>query len=190
MKKLFQAAAFCIILTPIAAGAAWWGDDAPPPSTCGAGVTFETAFSTSDKVAPLVIKAIASAKKSIRISVRSFISKPVSEALVQAGRAGRDVKIIVDRKSNQNGYSNVSFLQIMGYNPHAAKIDESLHAAYIVIDDTDIVLGNIASLQDVDEEKKNPVSVLVIHNAPELAKKYLANWQAMWDVSEEMKKDK
>ena len=178
-----------VLMMPIAADAALFGDDSSP-CISAAGTTYETAFSNSVSMAPLVIQEIASAKKSIRVSARHFNSKAVSIALVQATRAGKDLKIVLDEKLNNNDYSSAAFLRSMSMPPHVLKNHDNMYLDYMVIDENDIVLGNIAGLNDAEAEKKNPSSVLVIHNAPELAKQYLTNWKAMWDSSEEMKRAK
>jgi len=183
-------AVLSLLALPLAAQASLFTED-PVPAISGLGASFDTAFSTSEDVTLPVVKAIGNAQKSIRVSAREFISKPVAEALFRAARAKKDVKIVLDKKSNvATGYTAALFLQTMGYPPHVTKNMDTLYANYIVIDDSDVIVGNIGAITDVDMGKKNPASVLVIHNAPELAKKYLANWQALWDASEEMKKEK
>jgi phosphatidylserine/phosphatidylglycerophosphate/cardiolipin synthase-like enzyme len=175
----------------MAAGASFLEEDAAPAPVDAAGATFETAFSPAGTLSPLVVKEIASARKSIRVAARQFTSKPVSEALYKVAHSGgMDVKILLSRKSNQNPYSAAQFLITMGFPPHATGDEDSLYADYIVIDDRDVVLGNIAGFADEDEEKKNVASVLVIHNTPVLAKQYLTQWQTLWNASTEMKKEK
>jgi hypothetical protein len=178
-----------IVMAPIAADAALFGDD---QSVCvnASGASYETAFSNNKSMAPTVVSEIASAKKSIRVAARHFNSKSVSIALVQAARGGKDLKIVLDEKLNNNDYSSAAFLRSMSMPPHVLKHYDNMYLDFIVIDENDVVLGNIAGLADADAEKKNPSSVLVMHNVPELAKQYLANWNTMWDSSEEMKKAK
>jgi phosphatidylserine/phosphatidylglycerophosphate/cardiolipin synthase-like enzyme len=170
------------------AQAFFFDDDTQSEQTASAGASFEPVFSSSGVPSAAVEKAILSAKKSIRISARKFTSKPVAEAIVKALRAGIDIEIVLDSQTNQNIDSAGPFLMKMNFTPHITKGENSIYEGYIVIDEKDIVLGNFAALPDEVEEKKNADSVLVIHNAPELAQKYLTNWQTLWEDSEAMKK--
>jgi phosphatidylserine/phosphatidylglycerophosphate/cardiolipin synthase-like enzyme len=175
---------------PVAAFAGFFGDDAPVPAIAAPGVSFETAFSPAGALSPLVVKELSSAKKSVRVAARDFMSKPVSESLFHLTRAGMDVKVVLNRKTNSTGYSAAQFLFTMSCPPHLTRAADALHADYIVVDERDIILGNIAGFNDEEDEKKNMASVLVIHDAPDLAKQYLAHWQTLWDASDEMKKEK
>jgi phosphatidylserine/phosphatidylglycerophosphate/cardiolipin synthase-like enzyme len=182
---------FAVLLTlPVTAGASFFSEDAPPPPMSAAGATFETAFSPAGAVSPAVVKALAGAGKSIRVSAREFTSKPVSEALVKAARAGRDVKVVLSRKNNLSPLSAAQFLLTMSYPPHLTISDDSLYTDYIVIDERDVILGDIAGFTDEEEEKKHAANVIIIRNAPELAKQYLAHWQRLWTASSEMQRDK
>jgi phosphatidylserine/phosphatidylglycerophosphate/cardiolipin synthase-like enzyme len=186
---VFFAFCFCVVL-PVAAGASFFDDDTANPCIAAGGATLEPEFSTSSS--PLsagIIREIASAKKSIRIAAREFTSKPVSDAIAKAVHAGVDVKIVLNKKSARSIYSAAHFLMVLSYTPHVTKGDDTLFADYIVIDDRDVILGNIAGFIDEEEEKKNFGQVLVIHNAPDVAKRYASHWQALWDASEEMPKD-
>jgi len=187
MIKLRAYVSLLLLALPVTAAASLFEDSATP-CVNATGTTYEAAFSPGGEVSPLIVKTIATAQKSIRVAGHDFTSKPVSEALVQAARAGRDLKVVLDKKTNgHNGYSNATFLRTMSYPPHLMK-QGSVYLNYIVIDEKDIIVGNIAGLPDADEEKKNAVGVLIIHNAPELAKRYLANWQKLWDASEEIER--
>jgi len=174
---------------PADSQASIFADDCPTPAISAAGASYETAFSSDDQVAALVIKAIKSAKKSIKVVAHQFVSKPVSVALFEAARAGKEVNVVLDTEHNKDGYSDAEFMMTMGYPPHLLKGRGQLEN-YVIIDDSDLVLGNIAELQEADAERKNAVSVLVIHKAPELVKKYTTNWQELWAASEAMKEKK
>lgn len=182
-------ATFFMAMAPVCAQAGFFGDE-PPAPLCANGATFDAYFSPTDNVAQHVAAAIASAQKTIRVAAYQFTSKPVSEALMRAMRAGKDVKIVLDKKNNKSGYSAAQFLLLMGQPPHLMKSDDDMREAYIIIDDKDVITGNISGTDDADDERKSPVGVLIIHNAPELAKRYQSNWQMLWDASEEMKKEK
>jgi phosphatidylserine/phosphatidylglycerophosphate/cardiolipin synthase-like enzyme len=57
-----------------------------------------------------------------------------------------------------------------------------MHNKYIVIDGRTIQTGSFN--YTANAEKRNAENVMVIRNNPALAEKYLKNWQALWDESE------
>jgi phosphatidylserine/phosphatidylglycerophosphate/cardiolipin synthase-like enzyme len=175
-----------LLLIPYAANASFFDSDCPQPAVSGTGASFETAFTPDAHVSELVIKSIDSAKTSIKVAAHRFVSKDVSVALLNAMRANKDVKIILDKTKNDDGYSDANLFIRMSHSPHVLKHYDNQYQDYILIDDKDIIIGNISSLQTVDAEKKNAASVLVIHNVPDLVKKYSESWQKLWDDSEEM----
>jgi phosphatidylserine/phosphatidylglycerophosphate/cardiolipin synthase-like enzyme len=183
--RLLLATAFVFAATSAHAGL--FEDDAPPPPVCAKGASFETAFSPKDDVAAHVVAEILSAKHNVRVAAKTFVSKPVSEALLKAYRQGRTVSVVLDNKSNQTGYSASQFLLTMGVGAHITQGNTGLAGGYILIDDTDVILGNIAGLPDENDEKTTWSQVLIVHNAPELAATYLADWNTVWAASAVMK---
>lgn len=190
MKSTLLLAA-CFMLLPFMASASFFDDESAPDCVTATGATFEPTFSSATvAVSPAIVKAIASAKKSIRVAAHDFISKPVSEAIVKAARSQIDVKVILDRSTSSNPASAAQFLATMSMPPNVTKTNSALYTDYIVIDEKDVVLGNSLQAADIEEEKKNSYNVLIIRNSPDLAKHYLGQWQMLWKNSEILPKDK
>lgn len=186
--KRFMVGVFLCAAFPISAGAGFFDDDMSQQNCISQqGAAFETGFSEQGNLTAHVVKAIGSAKKSIRVSARDFVSKPVAEALVKAARSKVDVKVMLDGKTNQGVLSAGQLLLAMDVIPRLTRQGRSLHASYIVIDDRDVVLGDIASFTDETEEKQNTGNVLVVHGVSDLARKYLTQWQSLWGASDELK---
>lgn len=188
MKLIQYTLLLSFALFPCLVQAAFFGDECPAISTsCGAGATFETAFAPDDKLMELVIKSVKSAKKSVKVIAHRFVSKDLSIALIGVARSNRDVKILLDRKDDNNGYSAGLFFVNMTNPPRMVENYEHQYQEYILVDDTDLIIGNISSIPDENEEAKSSAGVLIIHNAGDLAKKYAENWDKLWKNSEEMK---
>lgn len=185
--KISRYAIYLFLLTaPFTTNASLFDSDCPTPPINASGASYETAFTPDDALADLVVKNISTAKSTIRVAAHKFVSKTVSIALISAERSGKDVQIILDKGKNDDGYSDAIFFINMSHPPHSLK-DKGEHEDYIVIDNKDLIFGNFSTLPEIDDEKKNAANVLVIHNVPELAKKYTDNWQKLWDNSEVMK---
>ncbi len=191
MKFIFRMLSLSLFfLVPQHSHASFFEGACPAPAINASGTTFEAAFTPADSLSALEIRAIQSAKKEIRVASHRFVSKDVSIALVQAAHSGKDVKIVLDRKLNDNtGYSAAIFFINMSLPPHMAQHLDNQYQEYIIIDDKDLVVGNISSIQESDDEKKNSANVLLIHDAMDLVKRYQENWQRLWDDSVEMKNE-
>src|SRR5258708_1437581 len=74
------------------------------PQSAPATAQIEVGFSPNAGAEELVLKAIASAKQSIRLGAYSFTSKPVIQGLVAAKKRGVDVRCVLD-KSNAKSKS-------------------------------------------------------------------------------------
>lgn len=182
-------AAFLIclsLLLPLQARASFFDDDTPPPCSAASGATLEPVFSAHGGFSAAIVRAIGQAKKSLRIAALNFNSKTVAEAVIKAQRSGVDVRIVFAKRDAANVYSAADLFRAMSMNPHITNRDDTLFSDYIVIDDRDVVLGNVAVFADEEEEQKKSASALIVHNAPDLAKRYLADWQALWDASRVM----
>jgi|GEM_PF-4811851 len=175
------------VLLPLGASASLFGDDCPTAPITAGNVTFTTAFTGTDKFSQTLLNAVRNAKTSIKVITHNFYSKDLSLALHEMARQGKQVEIILDRKTNENGYSELGFLQLMSHNPHYVKDKEAQLQDYIIIDDNILILGTIAAIHDADDEAKSSAGIVIIGNAPELAKKYVANFQSLWDNSEGFK---
>lgn len=175
-----------LLLTPALVQASLFDTDCPPPAISDSGASFETAFTPDQHLSELVVKEIQSARKSIKIVAHRFVSKNTSIELLNAERSGKNVEIILDKNRNKDGYSDATFFINMSHPPHELKGYDNQYEDYMLIDGKDLVIGNISSVGEEDEEAKNTAGVLIIHNVPELVKKYEANWQKLWNSSEVM----
>ena len=147
--------------------------------------TVEVAFSPQAGATELVVKAIAEARKSIRLAAYSFTSKPVAQALLEAHKRGVDVKVVVDKSQASARYSSANFLANVGIPTRIDYRYAIMHDKFIVIDDRNVETGSFNFTSAA--ENKNAENVLVLRNQPDLAKLYAVQWQKLWDESEAVK---
>jgi phosphatidylserine/phosphatidylglycerophosphate/cardiolipin synthase-like enzyme len=60
-----------------------------------------------------------------------------------------------------------------------------MHSKYMVIDDDEVELGSFNYTKAAEEQ--NAENVLVVRHSPALAGAYRANWQRLWDESEDVR---
>lgn len=145
----------------------------------------EVAFSPNGGAQELVIKAIRSAKSSIRLAGYSFTSKPVLAALIDAKKRGVDVAVVVDYKNNfaECGRS------CAGMHAVAASVNAGIetrvisrypifHHKFFVIDNRHVETGSFN--YSGAAAKVNAENVIVIWNNPAVAKTYTQQWERHW----------
>src|SRR5438552_1263738 len=93
MKTVKIAAAICIalLLQPLSLAA---------PSDAPATASVEVGFSPDGSGEALVLQAINSARRSVRLAAYAFTARPVVKALIDARKRGVDVAVVVDYKNN------------------------------------------------------------------------------------------
>jgi len=138
-------------------------------------------FTPGGDCTDLVVKSIAGASHQIRVQAYSFTSAPIAKALADAYRRGVDVQVILDKSQATAKYTGATYLQHAGV---PVTIDSKVaiaHNKVIVIDGQTVITGSFNFTKAAQE--KNAENLLVIRN-PDLAAKYLANWQSRRAVSE------
>lgn len=144
--------------------------------------SIQTAFSPEHGALQLVLSTIDSAQESIRMMGYSFTSPEVVRALVDAHRRGVNVKIVLDEKGNRNKASVAAMNLVAGAGIPIRTNDRYaiLHDKVIIIDDHTVETGSFNYTRAA--ARKNSENVLVIHEMPEIASRYLAHWQSRWDT--------
>lgn len=136
------------------------------------------AFSPDGGAVDLVIKAIASAKRSIRAAAYSFTSKPIAVALLDARRRGVDVRLVVDEERSLERYSATTFLANSGVAIRTDGRHGSQHNKYLVIDERTVQTGSFNySAAAADRNAENAV---VLWDSPRIAQSYLDDWALHW----------
>ena len=150
-----------------------------PTASLPSSLSIETAFSPEQGATDLVVKTIASAKAKIRVASYSFTSQPVTDALIAAHDKGVEVELVADGSDRKGRGTKISQLAAdhipTRYNDQFA----IMHDKFIIIDDQTVELGSFNYTSAA--EHKNAENVLVLHDVPDIAKRYSTQWQIIWD---------
>jgi phosphatidylserine/phosphatidylglycerophosphate/cardiolipin synthase-like enzyme len=134
----------------------------------------ETFFSPKGGATSAVVSALAAAKKSVHVQAYSFTSAPIAGALVAAHRRGLEVRVILDRSQQTEKYSAVDFLQNAGVPVFIDAAHAIAHNKVIILDEETVITGSFNFSKAAEES--NAENLLIIHQTPDLAQKYLSNW--------------
>lgn len=143
--------------------------------------TIEAAFSPGD-AEQKIVTVINESKKTVRIAAYNFSSKNVAKALVDAKKRGVDVQAVLDKSNRTAKYSGATFLDNEGIPVRIATKYAIMHNKFLVIDGATVETGSFNYTSNA--AKANAENVVIIREAPELAKTYGTEWKRLWDEAE------
>lgn len=166
-------------VTPIARAA----DRAKTASASGTvAPNITVAFSPNGGATQAVVDAIDEAQHSVRMGAYFFTSKPIAQALVAAHRRGVEVRAILDKTQATHSYSGATFLANNGIPTRIDRQHSIFHNKLVIIDGHSVVTGSFNFTKAA--QNNNAENLIVLHNYPDIARQYAANWQLHWDHSE------
>ncbi|MGC3963566.1 MAG: phospholipase D family protein [Rhodocyclaceae bacterium] len=154
------------------------------PHELPADAQFESGFSPHGDAQAVVLRAIESAHKQIRVAAYLFTSKPIAIALVDARRRGVDVRVVADAKENRKSFTAVRYLANEGVPVRLNGRYAIHHNKFMVIDGQTVETGSFNFTAAA--AKKNAENVLVLYGVKPLAETYLREWQRLWNEAEDM----
>ncbi|CAI1207593.1 Phospholipase D precursor [Serratia ficaria] len=139
-------------------------------------------FSPSGSAQKLVLEAIGEARVSVDLAAYSFTSKPVSLALLQAKKRGVLVRVVADKKANDDRYTAVTFLVHKGIEVRLNGNYAIQHNKFLVVDAKSVQTGSMNYTKSGDS--RNAENVVYLRDMPETAKQYTREFNRLWAESE------
>ncbi|VEC00406.1 Phospholipase D precursor [Cedecea lapagei] len=152
------------------------------PAAAIATPNVQVGFSPEGSTRTLVLQVIDGAHKSIRMIAYSFQAPDIAQALVDAEKRGVEVRVVVDKKRNQNKAS-LKAMSFAASNGVQLRIDGHYHIQHdktIIVDEQTVETGSFNYAPSAETE--NSENVVVLSNMPDIASQYVAHWQSRWDL--------
>ncbi|OYU43473.1 MAG: phospholipase [Burkholderiales bacterium PBB4] len=140
----------------------------------------EVAFSPGGGAEDLVIKALHTARREIKLMAYSFTSANIVRALLAAKKRGVDVAVVVDYKSNiddsrsSKSRSALSALAESGIDVRTLDAFAIAHDKVVIVDAETVQTGSFN--YSASAEARNSENVLVAWQNPRLAEIYLTHF--------------
>lgn len=143
----------------------------------------QVGFSPNGQALPLVLKTIRSASKTLDMLTYSFTSSEVTRELLAARKRGVQLRMVVDDKSSRNAksMSALSALSTAGAQIRLNATFAIHHDKVVIADGRHVQTGSFNYSQAAD--KSNSENVIVLWNAPSVAKAYLGHFQTNWETA-------
>jgi phosphatidylserine/phosphatidylglycerophosphate/cardiolipin synthase-like enzyme len=132
-------------------------------------------FSPNGGCADAIVHAIDGAHECVYVQAAQFTSAPIARALVAAKARGVDVRVVVDRKKEDDDHSQIDRLLAAGIATFADGQHHTAHNKLMLIDHHLILTGSFNFTRDADTE--NAENLLVIDGKPQLLAAYERNFK-------------
>ena len=128
-----------------------------------------------DGCADAIVHAVEGAHECVYVQAAQFTSAPIARALVAAKKRGVDVRVIVDRKKDDDDHSQTDRLLAAGIPTFADGQHHTAHNKLMLIDHHLILTGSFNFTRDADTE--NAENLLLIDAKPKLLAAYELNFK-------------
>lgn len=135
-------------------------------------------FSPKGNCELLILNVINNSKIAIDLSIFSFTSKNISNALIEAKNRNIAIRVVMETDQAINSSSKYNKLL---ENKIPIKLDNKsgyMHNKYLISDNTIVITGSYN--YSANAEFNNYENILIIEN-PELANIYTNNFNEMWE---------
>jgi len=122
-----------------------------------------------------VVEALDAAQKQVLVQAWGLVSAPIAQALVQAERRVRDVRVILDKSALRRRHWHPSFLEPAGVLLLIDAEHAIAHSNIIIVDRRTVITGSFNFSRAAQE--RNAEDLVVIHS-PTLAVQYVRNWNS------------
>lgn len=152
-----------------------------PPVMATLTVGFSPATTDQQSALDVVLSTINGAKRSVDVAAYSFTSKPIAAALVAAKNRGVSVRVVADKKANNDRYTAVTFLANQSVPVRLNARYAIMHNKFMVVDGDTVQTGSFNYTASANS--RNAENALLVQNAPALAGTYQAEFNRLWSES-------
>jgi len=149
------------------------GSPGVPPAAAEDGIAVY--FSPNGGCADAIVHAVDGAHECVWVQAAQFTSAPIARALVAAKQRGVDVRVVVDRKKEDDDHSQIDRLLAAGIPTFADGQHHTAHNKLMLIDHHLILTGSFNFTRDADTE--NAENLLLIDGKPKLLDAYERNFK-------------
>jgi len=174
-----------LTLAALAAFFAWqWreGQKRGQPAIAVDQTAIQAYFSPRGGASRAIVDALDGATNSVFVQAYSFTSEPIAAALARAKRRGVDVQVLLDKSQKEHKQTKAPVLVRAGVRVWIDDKHAIAHNKVMIIDRKIVVTGSFNFTTSAED--RNAENLLIVKD-PNLAARYLANWESHRAHSEE-----
>ncbi|MCS7011070.1 MAG: phospholipase D-like domain-containing protein [Anaerolineales bacterium] len=147
------------------------------------GTPIWVAFSPEDKPVELIVSFLQKARQSIRFMAFSYTQPDMGNAMIERIKSGVMVEGVFEAVGSDSEFSEMLPLHCAGGKMRRDGNPGFLHHKVIIIDDRIVITGSLNFSDGAN--RNNNENVLIIEN-PEIAKRYLEEFQRVWQAASDL----
>lgn len=165
---MFRRISWLIVLLPLSNGPMLPAQETNSPD-------IRVYFSPHGGCTDAVVRAVRESRSRILVEAYSFTSEPIAAALIDAGKRGVDVEVILDKSQEQARGTEADVISLAGIPTYTDPAYRIAHDKVMIIDGSRVITGSFNFTRSAEEY--NAENLLVISNDPPLAAQYEASWK-------------
>jgi phosphatidylserine/phosphatidylglycerophosphate/cardiolipin synthase-like enzyme len=132
-------------------------------------------FSPNGGITDALVREIGGAKTSVYVQAAQFTSIPIAKALVEAHKRGIDVRVILDRRKDDDDHSQMDRLVESGVPTFADAKHHTAHNKIAIIDHRLVTTGSFNFTRE--SEVDNAENLVMIADKADIAGAYERNFK-------------
>lgn len=153
------------------------------PNVCPFGTSTAVHFSPNGGCCNAIASEIEKASRDIAVCTYYFTEDRLSDSLIKAKHRGIAIRIVLDKSQTSSKYSETNKFGKEGIEARIDSTHHIMHNKYCIIDSSTVITGSYNWTDSA--EKENAENLIIIKGSPELAAKYLADFEKHWEHSTE-----
>ncbi len=138
--------------------------------------SFQTCFTPGNDCTGLIVQTIREARSQVLVMAYEFTSDPIEQALLDAKRRRLDVRVVLDKTQTQPNRRSARLFTQTGIPVVIDAQPAIAHNKVMILDGVSVITGSFNFT--LSAQTRNAENVLIVRNAPELARGYIGNWEA------------
>ncbi len=135
----------------------------------------EVFFSPPGGCTEAIVREIESARESVHVQAYVFTARPIADALVSAHQRGVQVRVIADKSNRTDRMSVARLLRRAGVEVLLDGEHAVANNKVVIVDKSVVLTGSFNFTRAAEDA--NAENLLLIRGHPEVARKFLDNWE-------------
>lgn len=146
------------------------------PQGFASSASFQTCFTPGNDCTGLIVQTIREARSQVLVMAYEFTSDPIEQALLDAKRRHIDVRVVLDKSQTKPDRRSARLFTQAGIPVVIDAQPAIAHNKVMILDGVSVITGSFNFT--LSAQTRNAENVLIVRNAPELARSYIGNWDA------------
>lgn len=137
--------------------------------------TTDVYFSPNGGATKAIVNELNNARSEILIQAYSFTSAPIAKAIVDAGKHGVRIEVVLDKSQRTEKYSSADFVAHAGFPVYIDSNHKIAHNKIMIVDKSVLITGSFNFSKAAEES--NAENLLILKGNKPLVDRYIDNFE-------------